>query len=242
LGTPAIVTEFGHPLGGYTSDKAPTVDKAMYQGLDSRLAGSKWWGGVATSGPVLSGTQWHWDVNSGRHHELMNDNPDKVLTDGDAWNDEDFSSVALDDSGTAYLRQDARLLDRVYPAAVAGRTLAFTYEDRSRDGSSIMAWNPVPASLPSTTKVVANSRYAVLVWRSGGDGASTEVRLPAGFRSTVVSDVSATVQSRNLVLSGAGAAGAVHFALVTDAAAPSATVLAAARTELAGWAAAAFPS
>ena len=167
----------------------------------------------------------------------MNDNPDKVLTDGDAWNGEDFSSVALDAAGTAYLRQDARLLDRVYPAAVAGRTLAFTYEDRSRDGTSPMAWIAVPASLPATKTVVDNSRYAVLVWRSGGDGAPTELRLPAGFRNTVVSDVSYTVQSRNLVLSGSGSAGTVHFALVADSVAPSASVLAAAKTELAKWAA-----
>ena len=242
LGTPAIVTEFGHPLGGYTSDKAPSVDKAMYQGLDSRLPGSQWWSNVAVSGPVLSGTQWHWDIYSGRHNERMNDNPDKVLTGADAWNDEDFSSVALDGAGTPYLRQDARLLDRVYPAAVAGRTLAFTYEDRSRDGTSPMAWIPVPSSLPSTKTVVNDSRYAVLVWRSGGDGAPTELRLPAGFRNTVVSDVSYTVQSRNLVLSGAGTAGAVHFALVTDAVAPSASALAAAKTELTTWAASAFPS
>jgi hypothetical protein len=242
LGTPAIVTEFGHPLGGYTSDKAPSVDKAMYQGLDSRLPGAQWWSNAAASGPVLSGTQWQWDLYSGRHHELMNDNPDKVLTDADAWNSEDFSSVALDGSGTPYLRQDARLLDRVYPAAVAGRTLAFAYEDRSRDGSSPMAWIPVPGSLSSTKTAVDDSRYAVLVWRSGGDGAPTELRLPAGFGSTVISDVGYTVQSRNLVLSGAGAAGTVHVALVADSAAPSASVLAAAKTELVRWAATAFPS
>ena len=242
LNTPAIVTEFGHPLGGYTSDKAPSVDKAMYQGLDSRLPGAQWWSNVATSGPVLSGTQWQWDIYSGQHDELMNDNPSKVLTDGDAWNGEDFSSVALDSTGAAYLRQDARLLDRIYPAAVAGRTLAFTYEDRSRDGTTPMAWNPVPSSLPNTQTVVASSRYAVLVWRSGGDGSPTDLRLPAGYSNTIVSDVSYTLQSRDLLLSGAGTAGTVHFALVADSAAPSAAVLAAARTELATWAATAFPS
>ena len=242
LSTPAIVTEFGHPLGGYTSDKAPSIDKAMYQGLDSRLPGSQWWSNVATSGPVLSGTQWHWDIYSGQHDELMNDNASKVLTDADAWNDEDFSSVALDSSGVAYLRQDARLLDRVYPAAVAGKTLAFTYEDRSRDGTTPMVWNPVPSSLPNTQTVVAGSRYAVLVWRSGGDGSPTELKLPDGFRNTIVSDVSYTVGSRSLTLSGAGTAGVVHFALISDAVAPSASVLAAAKAELATWAAAAFPS
>ncbi|GIM94209.1 endoglycosylceramidase [Paractinoplanes toevensis] len=244
LSTPAIVSEFGHPLTGYTSDKAPSVDKAMYQGLDSRLTGAQWWDSVAGSGPALSGMQWQWDTNSGRHHELMNDNPDKIKTAGDAWNDEDFSAVALDGNGTAYLRQDARLLDRIYPSAVAGRTLAFVYEDRSRDGSSAMAWIPVPASLPNARTTVNNSRYAVLVWRSGGDGAATEVKLPAGFRNTVASDVAYTIAAdgRTLSLSGAGASGVVHYALISDAMAPTAAVLAAARTELAAWATAAFPA
>jgi hypothetical protein len=242
LNTPAIVTEFGHPLSGYTSDKAPSVDKAMYQGLDSRQPGSQWWSNVASSGPVLSGTQWQWDIYSGRHSELMNDDPSEVLTTGDAWNGEDFSSVALDSSGTAYLRQDARLLDRIYPSAVAGKTLAFVYEDRSRDSGTAMAWMPVPSGLPNVATTVNSSRYGVLVWRSGGDGAPTVLTLPAGFRNTVVSDVSYTVGTRTLTLSGAGTAGVVHFALVSDATAPSASVLAAAKTELATWAAAAFPS
>ena len=242
LDTPAIVTEFGHPLSGYTSDKTPSIDKAMYQGLDSRNPGSTWWSNVADSGPVLSSTQWQWDIHSGRHHEAMNGDPTEVLSAGDAWNDEDFSAVAVNDSGVAYLRQDARLLDRIYPAAVAGRTLAFMYEDRSRDGSTPMAWNPVPSSRPNVSTVVGNSRYGVLVWRSGGDGSPTELKLPAGFRNTIVSDVSHTVGPRTLQLSGAGAAGVVHFALVSDAVAPSASVLAAARAELAAWATAAFPS
>jgi hypothetical protein len=232
LSTPAIVAEFGHPLTGYTSDKAPSVDKAIYQGLDSRNPGAQWWAKAATSGPVLSGMQWHWDTWSGQHHELMNGNPDKVQTTGDAWNGEDFSVVA---SGA--LRQDARLLDRVYPAAVAGRTLAFAYEDRSRDGSSVMAWIPVPSTMPNVRTTVNSSRYAVLAWRSGGDGAATEIKLPAGFRNTVVSDVAYTISAdaRTLSLSGAGAAGVVHYALITDAAPPPAAVLAAAKAELAAW-------
>jgi hypothetical protein len=140
------------------------------------------------------------------------------------------------------LRQDARLLDRVYPSAVAGRTLAFVYEDRSRDGSSPMAWIPVPSSLPQTKAVVADSRYAMLVWRAGGDGAATEVKLPAGYRSTVVSDVGVSVSSRGLALAGGGTAGVVHYALIADSVAPSGTVLAAAKAELTAWVASTFGS
>ncbi|WP_406176722.1 cellulase family glycosylhydrolase [Streptomyces sp. NBC_00996] len=261
-GTTAVVSEFGHPLSGSVSDKAPTVVKAMYQALDSRLPGSSWWSRAASSGPVLSGTQWQWDIYSGRHHELMNDNPDKVLTSGDAWNDEDLSAVRLDDSGTAVLRQDARLLDRLYPSATAGTTVAFTYEDRSRDGSTTLTWNPVPSSLPHVSQLVGSGQYGLLLWRSDGGAAPTELHLPASFptsATTVVSDLGATISppayttttpigvapepggtgSRRLLLTAPGSR-TLHYALVTNGAtAPSADLLSAARTELASWAAAA---
>lgn len=257
-GTTAIVSEFGHPLAGNVSDKAPTVLKAMYQALDSRVKGASWWTTPAASGPVLSGSQWQWDIYWGRHHELMNGNPDKVLTGGDAWNDEDLSAVRLDDAGNATLRQDARLLDRVYPSATSGTTVAFTYEDRSRDGSTTLTWNPVPASLPTTKQLVGSGQYALLVWRSTGGEAPTEMHLPASFptaTTTVVSDlgavygppaytagtkIAAAVEpggtgSRRLLLSTSDS-GTVHYALVTNgASAPSATQLAAARTELSTW-------
>ncbi|AKJ08988.1 endoglycosylceramidase [Streptomyces incarnatus] len=263
-GTAAVVSEFGHPLSGTVSDKAPTVLKAMYQGLDSRLPGSTWWTDPAASGPVLSGTQWQWDLYDGRHHELMNGNPDKVRTAGDAWNDEDLSAVRQDASGTVTLRQDARLLDRLYPSATAGTALAFTYEDRSRDGSTTLTWNPVPSSLPNVARLVGSGQYGLLVWRSGDGGAPTELHLPASFptaSTTVVSDLGTVLAppaytgaatpvavapepggtgSRRLLLTDTDS-GALHYALVTNGAtAPSADLLTAARSELAAWASAHF--
>ncbi|MGW3291031.1 cellulase family glycosylhydrolase [Streptomyces sp. NPDC001002] len=262
-GTTAIVSEFGHPLNGTVAGKAPTVLKAMYQALDSRVPGASWWTNPANSGPVLSGSQWQWDIYNGRHHELMNDNPDKVLTSGDAWNDEDLSAVNMNDSGTVALRQDARLLDRVYPSATSGSTAAFTYEDRSRDGSTTLTWNPVPSSLPNVSSLVGSGQYSLLVWRSGSATAPTELHLPASFptaTTTVVSDLGTAYAppaytsstpvgvaaepggtgSRRLLLTDSDS-GVLHYALVTNGAtAPSATLLSAAKSELAAWAAAKF--
>lgn len=263
LGTTAVVSEFGHPLNGSTAGKAPTVLKAMYQALDSRVKGANWWTSPAGSGPVLSGSQWQWDIYNGRHSELMNGNPDKVQTSGDAWNDEDLSAVRLDDNGVVTLRQDARLLDRLYPSATSGSTLAFTYEDRSRDGSTTLTWNPVPSSLPNVSALVGSGQYGLLVWRSGSGTAPTELHLPASFptaTTTVVSDLGTAYAppaytsstpigtapepggtgSRRLLLTD-GDSGTLHYALVTNGAtAPSATVLNAARAELATWTASKF--
>jgi hypothetical protein len=55
------------------------------------------------------------------------------------------------------------VLDRLYPLPVAGRTLAFTYEDRSHDGLTALIWNPVPASLPNTATLVGPGQYGVLI-------------------------------------------------------------------------------
>jgi hypothetical protein len=257
--TPAIVSEFGHPLAGTVSDKAPTVLKAMYQALDSRVPGASWWTNPTGSGPVLSGSQWQWDIYHGRHHELMNDNPDKVQTEGDAWNGEDLSAVRLDDSGKAVLRQDTRLLDRVYPSATSGTTVAFTYEDRSRDGSTTLTWNPVPKSLPNVDRLVGSGQYSLLVWRSGSGSAPTELHLPATFptsSTTVVSDLGTAhappayttstpiaaapepggTGSRRLLLTDSDS-GTLHYALVTNGATnPSSSLLNAAKAELAAWA------
>jgi hypothetical protein len=258
--TAAVVSEFGHPLAGNVSDKAPTVLKGMYQALDSRLKGADWWSDPAASGSVLSGSQWQWDIYNGRHREPMNGNPDKVLTTGDAWNDEDLSAVRLDDSGKPVLRQDARLLDRLYPSATAGTTVGFTYEDRSRDGSTTLTWNPVPSALPNVQRLVGSGQYGLLLWRSDGGSAPTELHLPASFptsSTTVVSDLGAAhgppaytsttpvgvaqepggTGSRRLLLT-APDSGVLHYALVTNGAtAPSAELLDAARSELAAWAA-----
>jgi hypothetical protein len=258
--TAAVVSEFGHPLAGPVSDKAPTVLKAMYQALDSRLKGADWWSDPAASGPVLSGSQWQWDLYNGRHREPMNGNPGKILTEGDAWNDEDLSAVRLDDAGRPVLRQDARLLDRLYPSATAGTTVGFTYEDRSRDGATTLTWNPVPSSLPHVRRLVGSGQYGLLLWRSDGGPAPTELHLPASFpagATTVVSDLGAVhappaysartpvgvaeepggTGSRRLLLT-APDSGVLHYALVTNgAAAPPADLLAAARSELSAWAA-----
>ncbi|GAA1612466.1 cellulase family glycosylhydrolase [Actinoplanes couchii] len=259
LNTTAFVSEFGNRMG---SSRTPWMIRSMYQGLDSRLSGANFWTNAKNSGTVLSATQWQWDVYSGHHNELMNRNPNKVQTTGDAWNGEDHSVIA-----DGALRLDPRVLDRLFPSAVAGSTVAFAYEDLAREGFAgsgrQQAWLTVPARLTAISGLTSGRQYGVLVWREppAALGAPTELHLPASFptgRTVVVSDLGTrsglttsgviavgtepgATTARRLLLDTAGsAAGSVHVALVvnaSDVASVPAATLTAARTELLAWAA-----
>ncbi|MFA1540315.1 cellulase family glycosylhydrolase [Actinomadura monticuli] len=264
LGTAPMVSEFGNKM---SDGRTPWMVRAMYQAMDYGVPGKNWWTAPASGGTVLSALQWHWDVYSGRHHELMNGNPEKVQTSGDGWNDEDHSVVAADDAGNATLRLDGRVLDRLYPSAVNGETLAFAYEDLARSGyggaGQQKAWLTVPASMPQLAALVKDRQYGILVWRSSGTDVPTELHLPNSFApagTAIVSDIStlngvppagpiaATAETGSTTakrLRITARDDAVHVALVVNTATgarPTETELAAARTALAAWLAQEFPA
>jgi hypothetical protein len=262
LGTAALVSEFGSSMG---DSRAPWIVRSQYESLDHGGKDSDWWTAPAGRGHVLSSTEWHWDIYSGRHHELMNGNPSKLETAADAFNGEDYSVVLTDSSGGNVMQRfDQRVEDRIYPSAVAGNALAFATEDLASSGfaggSAGTTWLTVPASLPTIQAFTSGRRYAVLVWRETAAArlAPTELHLPAGFTAAhtlVVSDlgtmaglpsagavaiateVGSTTAQRLLLTSSGSAVGAVHTALVVDGAglAPSPPQLAAATSELIAW-------
>jgi hypothetical protein len=237
----------------------------MYQGMDAGVAGANWWKRPRDGGIVLSSMLWNWDIYNDRHHELMNGNPNKVLTENDAWNDEDHSVVYVDNAGTVVPRLDRRLLDRFYPTAVAGETIAFAYEDLARSGyggtGTQQAWLTVPSTLPNVAALVAGRQYGVLVWRqpATAPAAPTELHLPATFdpaTTVVVGDLAtrlgvpasgSTVTAvpevgspgaRRLVVDATGTpAGTVHVLLVVNAGTGTvpAATLTAAKAELTAW-------
>ncbi|TDC12238.1 endoglycosylceramidase [Actinomadura bangladeshensis] len=264
LGTAPLVSEFGNKM---TDNRTPWMIRAMYQAMDYGVPGKNWWSSPASGGAVLSSLQWQWDIYSGRHHELMNGNPDKVQTDGDGWNDEDHSVVATDDAGNVTLRLDQRVLDRLYPSAVNGDTLAFAFEDLARSGyggtGTQKAWLTVPSSMPDVAALVQNRQYGILVWRSSGTSTPTELHLPSAFSPAGTAVVSDLATLNGVPASGPIAAAtetgsstakklritaqdnAVHFALVVNTATgtpPTNAQLNAARTALATWLTDEFPA
>ena len=68
LTTAPFVSEFGHKLSGYGSDRTPWMMRATYQAMDAGVSGANWWANPAAGGKALSGTQWQWDIYNGRHH------------------------------------------------------------------------------------------------------------------------------------------------------------------------------
>jgi hypothetical protein len=167
--------------------------------------------------------------------------------------------VRVDDAGNAVLTVEGRVVDRLFPRAVAGRTAAFTYEDRARDGDAVLSWNRVPDTMPAVRALVGTGQFGVLVWRGNGVAAPTELHLPSSFppaSTTVVSDLGAVTGLPSYTgaepIAAApepGASGVhrlllstrdseVHFALVANGG--SAGSAAAARAELTAWANAAF--
>jgi Cellulase (glycosyl hydrolase family 5) len=261
LATAGFVSETGFSMG---DSRTPWIIRALYENLDHGGNASDWWTAPAGRGPVLSSTLWHWDIYSGRHHELMNGNPSKVEVSGDGWNGEDYSIVNTDASGNVVTRLDPHLLDRIFPAAVAGDILAFATEDLASSGFAGSepgaAWLTVPASLPNLNVLTQGRRYGVLVWRESPAAAlaPTELHLPASFdaaSTVVISDLGAaagqattgaiavaaetgsTVAQKLLLTTPGTAPGALHVALVVDraGATPTPTQLAAAARELINW-------
>ncbi|NKZ04910.1 cellulase family glycosylhydrolase [Actinomadura latina] len=264
LGTAPIVSEFGNKM---SDNRTPWMIRAMYQAMDYGVPGKNWWNSPASGGTVLSSLQWQWDIYSGRHHELMNGNPDKVQTDGDGWNDEDHSVAATDDAGNVTLRLDQRVLDRLYPSAVNGETLGFAFEDLARSGfggaGTQQAWLTVPSSMPDVAALLQNRQYGILVWRSPGTATPTELHLPKSFSPSGTAVVSDLAALNGIPASGPIAAAAetgsstanklrisaqdnaVHFALVVNTATgtpPTEAQLNAARTALATWLTDEFPA
>jgi hypothetical protein len=261
LVTAGFVSETGFSMG---DSRTPWIIRALYEGLDHGGNASDWWTAPGGRGLVMSTTLWHWDIYSGRHHELMNGNPSKVEVSGDGWNGEDYSIVKTDASGNVVTRLDPHLLDRIFPEAVAGDTLAFATEDLASSGFAGSgpgaAWLTVPASLPNLNALTQGRRYGLLVWRESAAAAlaPTELHLPASFAApstVVISDLgtaaglattgaiavageTGSTVAQKLELTTPGTApGIVHVALVVDRAGapPTPSQLAAAATELINW-------
>lgn len=179
--SPTVMSEFGMWLNKQGSWDTNRTIKAMYQGLETsdnmHLAKDRF---VDPYAPLVSGTQWHWDIYANRHHEIMNGNLSKVQTAGDGWNGENFSVVSYQ-NGALQWNLDSRNLQRAYPRRAQGDILNFLYNDLSRDaGGTVLDWASVRPIVGDKEYLRAN-QFALLSWRGRNAEAPTEIFLPNHF-------------------------------------------------------------
>ncbi|MFE9934332.1 cellulase family glycosylhydrolase [Streptomyces sp. NPDC005533] len=196
-GTPAFVSEFGATVdrSGYRDTARELA--AMYQGINSGQGVSLAPDGLDYYAPVLSGTQWHWDIYRNHHNELKNGNPDKVQIAGDAWNGEDHSVIERNDAQVIKPMIDRNLIAQAYPQAVQGGLLNFQYNSHATDS---------PDTSPKTGTALnwlqlcpgggqncyfKTARFLFEAWKGRNSDAPTQTYLPSQFApptTTVITD------------------------------------------------------
>jgi hypothetical protein len=186
LRAPIFLSEFGMSLNGIGAKDTARMISAVYQAMEisdgNQTTKTRY---ADLYSPLVSGTEWHWDFYADKHHEYMNQNPSKLITEDDAWNGENFSVIG--DHGTSP-NLDYHVLQRAYPRRAQGHIMSFHYNTVGLD-----TWNNVfkwAAIRPSTSgkSYFADRRFAVLIWRGRHSDAPTEVFLPPHFdpRTTVL--------------------------------------------------------
>ncbi|CAM5270720.1 Elongation factor G [Streptomyces alboniger] len=164
--------------------------------------------------------------------------PTTRLTSADAWNDEDLSAVRLRRLGNGRAAPGRPSPGPPLPERHGGENRRLHLRGPLPGRLDDLTWNPVPSSLPNVSRLVGTGQYGLLVWRSNGSTAPSELHLPASFltaSTTVVSDLGTVsglpsytkttpiaaagepggTAARRLLLT-APDSGTVHYALVTE--------------------------
>lgn len=175
---PPFLSEFGMFIKNGRVQNQVRVIEATYQGMEvSKERSSSF---ASFYSPVISGTQWHWDIYHNQHKELKNENPNDVLSKGDAWNNENFSIVTA--GGTQYTTPDAFGVERAWPRKCQGRIMHFYYKGRPNDGrKGHLNW----ASLKFSEKGplhLEKQDFFFMVWKGNKALGPTEIYLPPHFR------------------------------------------------------------
>jgi len=180
LGLPVFLSEFGMWLGGIGAQDTVRTIKDVYQGIEVSSIKSQTEKYANFYTPFISSTQWHWDIYYNRHTEGMNFNKQKVLTEKDAWNNENFSVISTSaDLQTYTLNMDPEVVQRGYPRYVQGRLMNFYYNDLSHD-----AWGKEKEPLKWACIKIDNEEhfkernFMLLTWRGRQSNAPTEIFIP----------------------------------------------------------------
>jgi endoglycosylceramidase len=182
LQTPIFLSEFGMWRNGVGARDTARMVSAVYQAMEiSDGAQARKTRYADFYSPLVSGTEWHWDFYYDKHHEYMNQNSSKLLTEKDAWNNEDFSVVG--NYGTSF-NMDYHVIQRSYPRRAQGHIMSYYYNTLGLDSwNNAFMWGAIRPS-ESSGSHFANRRFAILTWRGRHSDAPTEIFLPPHFASS----------------------------------------------------------
>ena len=195
LKRPPFLSEFGMFIKKGRVQNQVRMIEATYQGMEiSKEQSSSF---ASFYSPVISGTQWHWDIYHNQHRELQNENPNRVITEGDAWNNENFSIVT--DGGFKYTTPDQFSVERAWPRRCQGRIMHFYYKGRPDDGrNGRINWIAMKFS-PQGPLYLKDHDFFFMVWQGNKALGPTEIYLPPHFRKR-----SLTVMTEQIIKKGLG--------------------------------------
>jgi len=182
LDLPIFLGEFGMWLNGYGKDDTERVVNGTYQAMEisDLSSGKDRYADFYTN--LVSGTQWQWDYYYDKHHEYQNGNPNKLITDKDAWNGENFSVIK--DNATGY-NVDANMVERAYPRRIQGDLMNFHYNAMVKDeANALLNWGALRVSLANTfenKEYFRGKKFALMTWRGRNADAPTELFIPRHF-------------------------------------------------------------
>lgn len=218
LNLPVFVSEFGMFLDGDGHQDTVRAIKASYNALEGsdrlRPEPDRF---LDLYAPPISATQWHWDIYHDQHAEYVNGNPERLVTEGDAWNDENFS--AIDEQGA--LTSAPAVLERIYPQRVQGEVYSFFYHDLAQDNSGEqLSWAAIRPRY--NEELFRDLTFALLVWRGRTSDFPTELFLPAAIApETLVVITDGAIYNQNLVRNAPLTQALNEVALTSDPAQPA---------------------
>ncbi len=178
---PPFLTEFGYFKQDTRVKNRARKIYGVYQGLEiSKEKDSNF---AKFFSPIISATQWNWDIYHNNHQEPLNFS-DRILTEADAWNDEDYSVVT--DGGKRYNVPDKYLVERIFPKKCQGEILHFYYNAIPFDGrSEFLEWGSLKFR-GSEDLHLKNSRFFFMAFKGTNSNLPTEIFIPPHFNENLI--------------------------------------------------------
>ncbi len=183
LRTPMFLSEYGMWNHGKGKEDTLRIINATIQALETSENTRQKDRYADFYTPFVNGTQWHWNHYYEKGRELVNDNPNQVVTRFDAWNNENFSVVKEWSSQHMW---GANITERSYPRRMQGDLMHFAYNAKVADKAGIpLNWHSIRVNLAGqfeNREYFRDRKFAMVVWRGRRSEAPTEIYVPRAFK------------------------------------------------------------